>query len=106
MRALGRWALWSLIGFVVLVAALRATAIRWWRVPDDDPYLEASIAPSLRGGDLVLLWRLTEPTLGNLVICPEPKHTDRMVVGRMVGARDWSSASARDVIRSLVAAPR
>jgi hypothetical protein len=34
---------------------------------------------------LVLLWRLTEPTLGNLVLCPEPKHTDRMVIGRMVG---------------------
>lgn len=28
------------------------------------------------------------------------------LVGRMVGATDWSSASARDLIRSLVAAPR
>ena len=28
------------------------------------------------------------------------------LVGRMVGAKDWSSASARDLIRSLVAAPR
>lgn len=28
------------------------------------------------------------------------------LVGRMVGAKDWSSASARDLIRSLVATPR
>lgn len=31
---------------------------------------------------------------------------DGRLVGRMVGAKDWSSASARDVIRSLVTAPR
>jgi len=85
MRVLGRWALWSLIGFVFLIGVLRATAIRWWKVPDDDPFLEASVAPSLNGGDWVLLWRLTEPTLGSLVICPEPKHADRWVVGRMIG---------------------
>ncbi len=28
------------------------------------------------------------------------------LVGRMVGAKDWSSASARDLIRSLIATPR
>jgi hypothetical protein len=28
------------------------------------------------------------------------------LVGRMVGAKDWSSASARDLIRSLVTVPR
>jgi hypothetical protein len=28
------------------------------------------------------------------------------LVGRMVGAKDWSSASARDLIRALVATPR
>jgi signal peptidase I len=85
MRALTRWGLWSLIALGVLIGILRATAIRWWRVPSNDPYLEASIAPSLRGGDLVLLWRLTPPVLGSLALCPEPKHADRVVVGRLVG---------------------
>ena len=28
------------------------------------------------------------------------------LVGRMVGAKDWSSAPARDLIRSLVTTPR
>jgi len=85
MRALGRWLLWSLIALGVLLGVLRATAIRWWRVPSGDPYLEASLTPSLRGGDLILLWRLTPPSLGNLAVCPEPGHPERVVIGRMVG---------------------
>lgn len=85
MRALGRWLLWTLIGLGVFLGVLRATAIRVWRVPADDPYLDASIAPSMRGGDLILLWRLTPPSLGNLALCPEPGHPERVVVGRMVG---------------------
>jgi len=64
---------------------LRITAIRWWQVPADDPYLDASITPSLRGGDWVLLWRMTPPALGALVLCPEPKHPERVAIGRMLG---------------------
>jgi signal peptidase I len=85
MRALGRWLLWSLIGFGVVVGALRAVALRWWKVPVGDPWLEASVAPTLRGGDWIVAWRLTEPTLGSLVLCPEPKHTERLTIGRLVG---------------------
>lgn len=85
MRALGRWLLWTLVAFAVVLGILRATAIRWWRIPADDPYLDASIAPSLHGGDLVLLWRLTPPSLGSLALCPEPGHPERVAIGRMVG---------------------
>lgn len=85
MRALGRWLLWSFIGLCVVGGFLRATAIRSWRVPTGDPYLEASIAPTLRGGDLILLWRFTPPSIGNLALCPEPQHPDRVVIGRMIG---------------------
>ena len=69
----------ALIGFA------RLTAIRWWRVPTDDPYLTASTSPSVRAGDLILLWRLTKPGYGDLVLCPEPKHPERVVIGRLVG---------------------
>jgi signal peptidase I len=85
MRTLGRWLLWTLIGFAVVIGALRAVALRWWKVPLEDPWLEASIAPSLRGGDWILAWRLTEPSLGSLVLCPEPKHVERLTIGRLVG---------------------
>lgn len=85
MRSLGRFALWLLVVVGAIVGMLRLTAIRWWKVPDDDPYLAASLAPTLRAGDWVLLWRLTPPVPGLLTICPEPKHPDRVVVGRAVG---------------------
>lgn len=85
MRGVGRFVLWLLIAIGGVVGILRATAIRWWKIPDDDPYLAASIAPTLRGGDWVLLWRLTPPVPGMLVLCPEPNHPDRVVIGRAVG---------------------
>jgi len=77
--------MWSVISLGVITIFLRLSAIRWWRIPADDPYLDASITPSLRGGDLVLLWRMTPPSLGSLALCPEPKHPERVVIGRMMG---------------------
>ena len=80
-----RFLAWTLFITGVLIGILRFTVIRWWRVPTDDPYLEASVAPSLRGGDWIILWRGTAPIEGNLVVCPEPKAPNRQVVGRIVG---------------------
>jgi signal peptidase I len=85
MRVLGRWLMWSVIALGVFLGLLRATAIRWWRIPSNDPYLEASVEPSLHGGDWILLWRLTPPVLGALAICPEPKHPERVIIGRLMG---------------------
>lgn len=85
MRALGRFALWAVVGTIAVVVLFRLTAIRWWKVPEDDPYLVASLAPAIRGGDWVLLWRMSEPAIGSLALCPEPKHSDRVVVARMIG---------------------
>lgn len=89
MRSFVRTVFWTALGLGAVVGVMRATAIRWWRVPTDDPYLEASIAPTLRGGDLVILWRLTQPTVGDLVLCPEPSAADgsavdRIIIGRIV----------------------
>ena len=84
MRALGRFALWAVVGIIAIVVLFRLTAIRWWKVPEDDPYLVASVAPALRGGDWVLLWRMSAPAIGSLALCPEPKRS-RIVVARMIG---------------------
>lgn len=66
------------------VGLARAVAVRWVRIPDDDPYLDASIAPTLFGGDLVILWRFTAPHYGDLVLCPEPRAPERSVIARIV----------------------
>jgi signal peptidase I len=85
MRRLSRFLLWCGLLLAVVIGVARAAAIRWFVVPEHDPYLEASVAPTLRGGDLVILWRATKPTFGDLVVCPEPGAPERIVIGRIVG---------------------
>jgi signal peptidase I len=59
--------------------------IRWVRLPTNDPVFEASVTPSLSGGDLIVLWRLGHPSFADLVLCPEPGHPERYVIGRIAG---------------------
>jgi signal peptidase I len=92
MRRLIRFLLWIAIVVGVVVGLARLFLIRWWRVPEDDAWLEASVAPTLAGGDLLLLWRLTSPRYGDLVQCPEPDAPERIVVARL-------AAEAGDRIR-------
>ena len=84
MRKLLRFLVWTALVLGLLIGVARLVAIRGWQVPDNDRYLEASVAPTLRGGDWVLLWRLTKPKFGDLVLCPEPGHEDRRVIGRIL----------------------
>ena len=79
-----RYLAWTLLIAAGLIGILRLTVIRWWRVPLGDPYLEASLAPTLRGGDWLILWRGSAPIEGNLVLCPEPK-SGRVTIGRILG---------------------
>lgn len=85
MRKMFRFLFWVALVLGVMIGLLRLTTLRWWRVPHNDKYLTASISPSVRAGDLILLWRLTKPGLGDLVLCPEPGHPERIVIGRIVG---------------------
>lgn len=84
MRGLLRFLFWTALVLGLVIGLARLVFLRWWRVPDDDPWLEASVAPTLAGGDLVLLWRFTKPAYGDLVVCPEPDAPERWVVGRIV----------------------
>lgn len=85
MRKMFRFLFWVALVVGSIIGVLRATALRWWRVPQDAPFLTASISPSVRSGDLILLWRLTKPKRGDLVMCTEPGHPDSVVIGRLVG---------------------
>src|SRR5687768_17114892 len=98
MRKIFQVLFWTALVLSVVIGLARAIAIRWWRVPSDDPYLTASTSPSVRAGDLILLWRLTPPGFGDLVLCPEPKRPDRVVIGRLVGeARDDLEVAGADI---------
>jgi signal peptidase I len=69
------------VGLLVLV--LRLTCLRWWQVPQDDPDLAASMAPTLAAGDWLILWRATPPGFGDLVLCPDPEDPAEVFVGRI-----------------------
>lgn len=67
----------------VLIGAARLTVLRWWQVPIDDADLGASLAPTLWPGDWIILWRLTPPGFGDLVLCPDPDDPLAPVIGRI-----------------------
>ncbi len=98
MRKMFRFLFWVALVIGIVIGFLRLTMIRWWRVPSDDPYLTASLSPSIRGGDLILLWRLTKPGFSDLVLCPEPKQPGRVVIGRIAGVgRDEVEVTGADI---------
>jgi signal peptidase I len=74
---------WLALALAVLVGVARLTVLRWWQVPLDDADLGASIAPTLWPGDWVILWRLTPPGFGDLVLCPDPDEPLEPVIGRI-----------------------
>ena len=87
---------WVLAFLGVLVGLARLTCLRWWRVPEDDPTLTTSLAPTLRPGDWVILWRLTPPGFGDLVLCPDPEEAGEIVIGRIAGEGGDSVAVDED----------
>jgi signal peptidase I len=82
---LPRFLFWTTLIVAAIVGGLRLTALRWWQIPTDDPLLEASVTPTVAGGDWVLLWRASPPTFGSLVLCPDPQEAGRVIIGRILG---------------------
>jgi signal peptidase I len=83
VNALYRFLLWSLVVLAGIYGVLRATAIRVWQVPAGDQNLGTSLSPTLAAGDWVVLWRLTPPTFGSLVVCTDPDDPRETVMGRI-----------------------
>jgi signal peptidase I len=84
MRKLWRGLLWTAGVLLVLALVLRLTAFDVWTVTDD-PYIGASLAPTLAGGDTVILLRRGTPGFGDLVRCVDPQDPKAFVLGRIAG---------------------
>jgi signal peptidase I len=85
MGGLFRFLIWVAILVGVIVGGLRLVALRWVRLPENDPVFTTSLLPTLEGGDLVILQRIARPEFGDLVLCPEPNYPERYVIGRVIG---------------------
>jgi signal peptidase I len=85
MNGLVRFVLWvlAILGGICVILYLGLFDV--WRLPLYDPQFVASVAPTLAGGDLVLISRHETPSFANLVRCADPDAPDRFVVGRLVG---------------------
>jgi signal peptidase I len=85
VKALFKFFVWMTLILGGIVAVLRATCMRFWTMPNDDPLLSLSVTPTLEPGDVLVLWRIGAPTFGELVRCPDPESPGRFIVGRLLG---------------------
>src|SRR4051812_25352651 len=85
MRKLWRAIAWTLALLVGAALVLRVVLIDVWTIPDDDPRLAAAIAPTLLGGDTVLMLTRGTPGFGDLVRCADPDDKKRFIVARIAG---------------------
>lgn len=84
MRGLLKGLLW-ITGILAVLAGLgRLFLFKVWTIPDD-PALNASLAPTLAAGDVVIVLTKGERGFGDLVRCGDPEDAQRWVVGRISG---------------------
>ncbi len=75
---------WTIAILAVIGGLGRAFLFETWKVPDD-PVLAASLAPTLRAGDFILVLTVGDIKWGDLVRCSDPDENSRWVVGRVIG---------------------
>lgn len=89
MKPWMRWTLWFGLGFGVIFGVLRYWLIDFYTVPDvPTEAINWSNAPNLEPGDVVLVWRVGKPHIGDVVRCPDPTappEAPRWMNARVVG---------------------
>jgi signal peptidase I len=84
MQKLRRGVFWTLGALLVIAALLRLFVFEVWTMPDD-AFQGAQAAPTLAGGDTLILLRRGTPGFGELVRCTDPVNAQLFVVGRIAG---------------------
>jgi signal peptidase I len=84
VRKLVKFVLWTAGIVAILLVIARFAGLRFWTVPKD-PFLSAAVAPTLAGGDVVIVLTTGTRGFGDLVRCPDPEDPQRWVVGRIYG---------------------
>jgi signal peptidase I len=77
-----KFMLWAMGIFLAFCGLGRLLLFETWIVPAD-PYISASVEPTLSAGDQVLVLTVGESSFGDLVRCPDPDDNTRFVVGRV-----------------------
>jgi signal peptidase I len=80
----------------VLALALIAVGILRWQYVDVVTISHDGMAPTIFGGDKVLVWRTTEYDHGDIILCRHPRRDDAWVVGRIIGRPGMSVSLSRE----------
>ncbi len=91
---------WVIAIFGAIGVVLHFLFFEVWRIPTDDPLLAASVEPTLRAGDLVVVTRRTSIGRGDMLRCPDPDSPGRFVVARAIG-RHGDRVEVREELVSL-----
>jgi signal peptidase I len=92
-----RFVVWVAGILGIVLVALYLFAFDVWTVPSDDPFLAASLAPTLAAGDVVILSRHPSVARGDLLRCPDPQAAGRFVVARAIAGGGESIAFIDEV---------
>jgi signal peptidase I len=79
-----RGLLWTAAILGVLALLGKALLFDLWTFPDDR-HFAASVAPTLRAQDRLVLLKGSEPTVGDLVRCTDPESPSEFIVARVAG---------------------
>jgi signal peptidase I len=85
VRSLLKFLAWTAGILATIVAILYFFVFDVWTVQKDDPQFSASLAPTLRPDDVLLVSRHGTPARGSLVRCLDPDAAGRYVVARVTG---------------------
>ncbi len=102
-------AVWLIVLGGGVAALLHFYVLEIWTIPTDDPLLAASVAPTLRAGDVLVVMRGTSIERGQLVRCKDPQAAERFVIGRAMARSGETIEINNEVVtvdRSRMPSPR
>lgn len=98
MRRLLKGLFWVAGVLAIFAVIARIFFVKVWTVPED-AVLNASMAPTLSSGDVVIVLTRGDRSFGDLVRCTDPEDGQRWVVGRISGdAGDTVSVNDRGTL--------
>lgn len=77
--------LWTAIALGLIGGLLRALLFVTWTLPGDELLLGASVEPTLRTKDTIVLLTRGKRGFGDLVRCKDPDDPTKFLIGRILG---------------------
>jgi len=74
----------KLLGVIAVILGIIAAVLRWQYV-DVVTVATDAMAPTMFGGDQVLVWRSRDFDHGDMILCRNPRRAGNWIIGRIIG---------------------